>query len=64
MLIKQDFQVALFIVEPYIALLCLLILQKAVLSSFVYNISSERFESSILLKKLKPEDIQGTCDQI
>ncbi|MGP1947045.1 MAG: glycoside hydrolase family protein [Arsenophonus sp. NC-PG7-MAG3] len=47
-------------VERYIAVLRLLILQKAALSSFVYNISSGRFKSSILLKKLKPEDIQGT----
>ncbi len=62
MLTKQDFQVTLVIVEHYIAVLCLLILQKAVLSLFVYNISSERFESSILLKKLKSEDIQGISD--
>ncbi len=62
-LMKQDLQVARAIVERYVTVQ-LTDLQKAALTSFVYNIGSGAFANSTLLKKLNTGDIQGACDQM
>ncbi|SPP32479.1 Lysozyme RrrD [Arsenophonus endosymbiont of Aleurodicus floccissimus] len=60
---KRDLQVARATVEHYVTV-PLSDLQKAALTSFIYNIGSGAFANSTLLKKLNAEDIQGTCDQM
>ncbi|WP_334473597.1 lysozyme [Arsenophonus sp. PmNCSU2021_1] len=62
-LMKQDLQVAHSTVERYVTV-PLTDLQKAALTSFVYNIGSGAFTNSTLLKKLNTGDIQGACDQM
>lgn len=62
-LMKQDLQVARATVERYVTVQ-LTDLQKAALTSFVYNIGSRAFANSTLLKKLNAGDIQGACDQM
>lgn len=62
-LMTQDLQVARSTVERYVTAQ-LTDLQKAALTSFVYNIGSGAFANSMLLKKLNAGDIQGACDQM
>lgn len=62
-LMKQDLLVARATVERYVTVQ-LTDLQKAALTSFVYNIGSGAFANSTLLKKLNAGDIQGACDQM
>ncbi|MGX8940752.1 lysozyme [Symbiopectobacterium sp. Eva_TO] len=62
-LMKQDLQLARSTVERYVTV-PLTDLQKAALTSFVYNIGSGSFANSTLLKKLNVGDIQGACDQM
>lgn len=62
-LMTQDLQVARSTVERYVTIQ-LTDLQKAALTSFVYNIGSGAFANSTLLKKLNAGDIQGACDQM
>ncbi|WP_334468938.1 lysozyme [Arsenophonus sp. PmNCSU2021_1] len=62
-LMKQDLQIARSTVERYVTV-PLTDLQKAALTSFVYNIGSGAFAHSTLLKKLNAGDIQGACDHM
>ncbi|WP_334473767.1 lysozyme [Arsenophonus sp. PmNCSU2021_1] len=62
-LMKQDLLIARSAVERYVTV-PLTDLQKAALTSFVYNIGSRAFANSTLLKKLNAGDIQGACDQM
>uniref|UniRef100_A0A3B0MGF4 Lysozyme n=1 Tax=Arsenophonus endosymbiont of Trialeurodes vaporariorum TaxID=235567 RepID=A0A3B0MGF4_9GAMM len=62
-LMKRDLQVARSTVEHYVTV-PLSDLQKAALTSFVYNIGSGAFANSTLLKKLNAGDIHGACDQM
>lgn len=62
-LMRRDLQIARSVVEHYVTF-PLSDLQKAALTSFVYNIGSGAFERSTLLKKLNVGDLSGACDEM
>ncbi|SPP31305.1 Lysozyme RrrD [Arsenophonus endosymbiont of Aleurodicus floccissimus] len=62
-LLERDLKAAMVVVETHVTV-PLTEMQKAALTSFIYNVGSGAFARSTLLKKLNAGDMRGACDEM